>query len=432
MPSLSSLHFVALGEFISQGGATLQSISSTQTKTSDAHGKLLRARVKSVKRVSNVRRRVRNRVQLAPGEIPKTHPALSCKREGCAANVTLLGNVKSHFEGLEECQKRAAVMAKEYPKTFFHGSVLSCEECGDRPRVGTNGRHASWQRLCRICGEAYAMNGFWRSHGGYNNQNVRSPLHLRSSIHKSNLRKEWKADAIESLDACLDAEKAWLRLALTDTNFRLRGEIKDVDSLTSKVGRMSTSNVVSAAKRHRSVSDGALVLPHSSALKRGNFIMNGKAKDTSLGALALLGSAAQSMNSTTTTTTTSASPRRSAVQPMMPMYSQPQVTLPPPSPQITLPPSPRRTVPSTTTTSWHARDFLPVLGHFVQIYTDGAWHRACIAKLEGGFVYFFLPNLAITKQIALPNDELVLRPDFGFAISQQPSQQGFMTQHKQQ
>ena len=73
-----------------------------------------------------------------------------------------------------------------------------------------------------------------------------------------------------------------------------------------------------------------------------------------------------------------------------------------------------------------------MLGHFVQIYTDGAWHRACIAKLEGGFVYFFLPNLAITKQIALPNDDLVLRPDFGFAISQQPSQQGFMTQHKQQ
>ena len=89
----------------------------------------------------------------------------------------------------------------------------------------------------------------------YNNQNVRSPLHLRSSIHKSNLRR-WKADAISPW-MLVWMLKAWLRLALTDTNFRLRGEIKDVDSLTSKVGRMSTSNVGSAAKRHRSVSDGA-------------------------------------------------------------------------------------------------------------------------------------------------------------------------------
>ena len=77
-------------------------------------------------------------------------------------------------------------------------------------------------------------------------------------------------------------------MALTDTNFRLRGEIKDVDGLTGKVGRMSTSNVVSAAKRHRSVSDGALVVPHSSSMKRGNFVMNGKGKDASLGALSLL------------------------------------------------------------------------------------------------------------------------------------------------
>ena len=96
-------------------------------------------------------------------------------------------------------------MAKEYPKTFFHGSVWSCEECGDR-RVGTNGRHASWQRLCRICGEAYAMNGFWRIMVVTTIKTF-VQLHLRSSIHRSNLRKEWKADAIESLDACLDAEK---------------------------------------------------------------------------------------------------------------------------------------------------------------------------------------------------------------------------------
>ena len=39
---------------------------------------------------------------------------------------------------------------------------------------------------------------------------------------------------------------------------------------------MGTSNVVSAAKRHRSVSDGALVVPHGSSMKRGNFVMNGK------------------------------------------------------------------------------------------------------------------------------------------------------------
>ena len=59
---------------------------------------------------------------LAPGEIPKTHPALSCKREGCAANVTLLGNVKSHFEVLRSV-KTCRCDGERVSETFFHGSV---------------------------------------------------------------------------------------------------------------------------------------------------------------------------------------------------------------------------------------------------------------------------------------------------------------------
>ena len=330
--------------------------------------------------------------------------------------MTLLGNVKTHFESLEECRKRATAMTKLYPQTFFHGSCLTCEECGDRPRVGANGRHASWQRLCRICGEAYAMNGFWRSHGGCNNQNVSAPLHLRSSIHKSNMRKQWKQSAIESLEPCLNAEKAWLRVASKDTNFRLRGEIKDVDIITSKVSRMSTSNVSTAPKRHRSVSDSLLLAPHSSSMKRGNFVMNGKGTDEMRLAgesLAML-SAVPSLNSNATSV-------GNVVQPVVPMF----VTQQQQQWQHQVPARSHIDVPAhssgqtTSTSSWQARDFLPVLGHFVQIYIDGDWHRACIAKLEGGFVHFFLPNLAITKKISLPNDDLVLRPDFGFSLSQQ-------------
>jgi hypothetical protein len=139
-------------------------IHKTTTKTTEVFlVKHEQQQKQRTKKSTKIRRRARNRVQLEPGEIPTTHPLMACKREGCAGNMTLLGDVKNHAETLEECQERAKLKFKLYPQTFFHGSSMTCMECGDRPRVGTHGRNASWQRLCRICGEAYAMNGFWRS-----------------------------------------------------------------------------------------------------------------------------------------------------------------------------------------------------------------------------------------------------------------------------
>jgi len=88
-------------------------------------------------------------------------PVWKCKRENCGGMLTLLGNVKKHLSDLGEARVRANRLRKEFPKTFVHGAKLSCHKCGDRP-PGERRRHSSWQRLCQICGETYAMNGFWR------------------------------------------------------------------------------------------------------------------------------------------------------------------------------------------------------------------------------------------------------------------------------
>jgi hypothetical protein len=266
---------------------------------------------------------------------------------------------------------------------------------------------------------------------------------MRSSIHKSNLRKEWKYEAIESLDKCLNAEKAWLRIALKDTNFRLRGEIKDVDLITNKMGRVSTSNIVTAPKRRRSLSGDAVVMSSntSSALKRGNFMLNngvGTQEEMRLAgeSLAMLSKGSLSTSSTPDDSSISSSSSSSRTQPSAVVSARSQMSVP----QLLTPCTQQQ---QAKPAAWHAGDFLPVrfflslmfssshhtsqfnlqvLGHFVQIYHSNDWYRACIAKLEGAFVYFFLPSLGITKKVALPNDTLVLRPDFGFAMTQQQGQ----------
>ncbi len=394
------------------------------------------------KRKSNKIRRSRNRAALIPGIIPAIHPLLPCKREGCAACLTLLGNVKSHFEDLKKCRERGAEKLKEYPKTYFHGSCLTCEECGDRPRVGTNGRHASWQRMCSVCGEAYAMNGFWRSHGGYNNQNLISPLHMRSSIHKSNLRREWSTNAIENLDTCLYAEKAWLRLAKKDTNFRLRGEIKDIDEITNKMGRISTSKIEnSSSKRHRSASEPVSSL--AAASKRGNLLVSTKDRafsnyvahvppshrshsEIDMGiageALAMLSNASSSMSSSLRSSnmnslSTSVSPRGLHMSVPMSMV-EPSISRHLISQQQQQQRQQQQQQQQIQKRSLEVQHFLPILGSFVQIRHDGVWHRAYVAMVEGLRVSFFLPNLGITISIVLPDPSFEIRADLGYMMTQ--------------
>ncbi len=140
-----------------------------------------------------------------------THPIWYCKREGCTGVLTLLGRVETHLVNLNSAKQRAAEMRTLFPSTFSHGSLLSCSECGDRPKHGT--RHATWQRLCQICGEPYAMNGFWRMHGGCNNKNMESAIELRAPLHKKKLRTDWTLSQISQLDETLSAEKKFLILA---------------------------------------------------------------------------------------------------------------------------------------------------------------------------------------------------------------------------
>lgn len=114
------------------------------------------------------------------------HPYWLCKREGCDGVLTLLGKVKEHIMDIEEARKRAKKCRLLFPETVEHGSMLSCSKCGDRPFV--KGRYGTWQKICILCGLPFAMNGFWRKHGGLNNRNTINDLVQRSPSHKRCMR----------------------------------------------------------------------------------------------------------------------------------------------------------------------------------------------------------------------------------------------------
>ena len=142
---------------------------------------------------------------------PKRHPIWTCKREGCFGKLTALGKGKRHCKDLKEAKARARESYKEWPATYVHGSSLSCSQCGDRPTV--RGRNATWQRLCIICGVPFAMNGFWRKHGGFNMRGAVKPLDLRSPSHKTHMRScNLSLAEILRIEPCMHAEKKWMIL----------------------------------------------------------------------------------------------------------------------------------------------------------------------------------------------------------------------------
>lgn len=143
-----------------------------------------------------------------------------CKREGCGGTLSPIGYVKHHLDELEACQKRATAYSSRAGEVKLgHGSCFTCSKCGDRPRVGSGrGRRASWQRYCQICSEPYAMNGFWRKHGGWNKKKCQSPLDLRARVHTHKMRSYWSSlDKIEELHPSLELERKWLKLAVEKT-----------------------------------------------------------------------------------------------------------------------------------------------------------------------------------------------------------------------
>ena len=158
--------------------------------------------------------------------VQKAHPKWDCKREGCRGKLTLIGRLENHCPDVESAKRRAEEMRKLYPATYEHGSLLSCNLCGDRPKHGS--RYATWQRLCQICGEPYAMNGFWRMHGGCNNKKMESALEYRAPLHKKKLREsKWSASTIAKLDNTLSAEKKYLILAHKKMLNGVTAEISD-------------------------------------------------------------------------------------------------------------------------------------------------------------------------------------------------------------
>ena len=175
-------------------------------------------------------------------------PTWKCKRENCNGVLTLLGNVKKHMTNLSEARARAAQKAREFPATFVHGAKLSCNKCGDRP-AGERRRHSSWQRLCQICGETYAMNAFWRMHGGVNHKGVRTDLKLRAHVHKNKLRLKFLTNAeVSRLDNMLSEEKIWLDLANRKIIDRGKAEISNkvienhkMNQLESRYAKTSSS-----------------------------------------------------------------------------------------------------------------------------------------------------------------------------------------------
>lgn len=150
--------------------------------------------------------------------LAKEHPTWSCKREGCKGTLTLLGSVRNAYSRLEGAKKRAEFCRKQYPVTYWHGSILSCDQCGDRPE--TSKRRKMWQRLCVVCGEPFAMNSFWRCHGGVTNKGATHSLDSRVSVHKKKMRK-WahfhplKPEMLATLMDSQMEEFKWLSLAST-------------------------------------------------------------------------------------------------------------------------------------------------------------------------------------------------------------------------
>lgn len=128
--------------------------------------------------------------------------------------LTLLGNEKHHIKAIMNARRRAAWRRSQFPATRIHGSPMSCSVCGDRPMLKS--RRSAWQRLCVVCMEPYAMNGFWCKHGGPNSRGVATDLKIRSNGHKScmrrlaaNGRKE-----IENFEDAVHLEKLWMGLAM--------------------------------------------------------------------------------------------------------------------------------------------------------------------------------------------------------------------------
>lgn len=140
------------------------------------------------------------------------HPFWLCKREGCSGMLTLIGNEKHHIKDVENARRRAAWRRVQYPATKIHGSPMSCSVCGDRPMLKS--RRSAWQRLCVICMEPYAMNGFWCKHGGPNSRGVSTKLDIRSNGHKNYMRRMASDNvSIQNMEKSLCLEQKWLMLA---------------------------------------------------------------------------------------------------------------------------------------------------------------------------------------------------------------------------
>lgn len=157
------------------------------------------------------------------------HPSWKCRRVGCDGFLTLLGSsVNGHIDDMNLSRRRAVNKRETFPATFEHGSPLTCSCCGDRPKPEKGGRRAAWQRLCVICGEPYAMNGFWTKHGGCNRRGVSVGLERRSHVHMSNMRKHFKTvDDMACLPDTLKKEKKWIALALSGTIDKEKHAISD-------------------------------------------------------------------------------------------------------------------------------------------------------------------------------------------------------------
>lgn len=155
----------------------------------------------------------KRRKEEALSSVYKAHPVWKCKRENCNGVLTCIGYVKNHYDSIDESHERALACRANYPDTFKHGSMVTCSRCGDRPFH--RGRYASWQRLCVVCKRPFAMNGFWRKHGGINNRYVESPLQQRSHSHVTGMRENFKyVNEVQKIDSMLMTDKMWILLGL--------------------------------------------------------------------------------------------------------------------------------------------------------------------------------------------------------------------------
>jgi len=96
---------------------------------------------------------------------PEVHPKLYCTRDGCHGVLTLIGDQNKYFD-LGNARRRALQMAMFYPQTYFHGTMASCSECGDRPMMkGKTKRAKQWQRFCTVCERVFSISSFFKVHG---------------------------------------------------------------------------------------------------------------------------------------------------------------------------------------------------------------------------------------------------------------------------